>query len=426
MDWNTITRQLLMSQGLATHTPGSRPVATTGRALTLPPELGVLPPQLIAALLSTLALNSAEPGPGSDLNPHSDMSCQASMVFKFGERPIGTAGRGEFNIQDALGLNDDDYDLILHTVRQICVLCHFNMNLVITKQHPDKVTRACAKIRKAFPGLALSAECKVPYWLVSRLLLVVMKASSQASQQQERRHEERESAASAQSTPDPTVPTVPTGPAPPAGGDNDEDEGMVGDMTVVLVNEMDKMNGSEGVDEDSSDDKVDGTPFLDPPAYNLEPIPTSPVIAPATTRKTHKTTPATTDNDHASLLAPVAEPTTIPTSTPNNATLVPVDPPAPVPNTHGHRRRHTKTTPTLAATTPTSTIAVATAIATPSAINTSVQAQASSTTGWPSDLADTSHFAVPPSLPPLDPLSSSFVIKLYIHSVLTRLGGPQS
>ncbi|KAG9074756.1 hypothetical protein FRC06_010487, partial [Ceratobasidium sp. 370] len=327
MDWNTIARQLLMSQGLATRAPGSRPAATTGCAPTLPPELGTLPPQLIAALLSTLASNLAEPEPGSDPNPHSDMSRQASMVFKFGERPVGTAGRGEFNIQDALGLNDDDYDLILRTVRQICVLCHFDMNLAITKQHPDKVTRARAKIRKAFPGLALFAECKVPYWPVSGLLLVVMKASSQASQRRERRRrEERESAASTRSTPDPTVPTVPAGPAPP---DDDEDEGMVGDMTVASVNEMDEMNGSEGVDEDSSDDEVDDTPFLDPPAYNPEPIPTAPVVAPAATRKTRTTTPATTDNDHASSLAPVAEPTTIPASTPNNATLVPVDPPAP-------------------------------------------------------------------------------------------------
>ncbi|KAG8737695.1 hypothetical protein FRC10_007919 [Ceratobasidium sp. 414] len=424
MDWNVVARQLLAGQGTpyngqstrnytnqwlnigsATRAPGAGPAATTGRALTLPPELSALPPQLVAALLNTLASNSAEPEPELDLNPNSDANRRTRMVFKFGERPAGTAGRGEFNIQDSLELDDDNYDLILRTVRQICVLCHFDMDLAITKQHPDKVVRARAKIRKAFPGLTPFNECKVPYWPINGLLLVVMKASSQGAQRRERRRM-RERAANAHSTPNPVVPVAPVTPA----GDNndeDEDEDTVGNMTMASVKELDGMDGDE-TDEDSSDDeKADDATPLDPPAYNPDPVPTAPVAAPAAPRTTCKTTPAATANSRASSLAPAA-PINTPASTPNIATPVSVNPPAPVSNSRGGRRRRratAETASTPATIAPTSTTIVATAIAAPGTTNTVVQAQASATTGLPLNLADASHLAWLPASkrPPIPP-----------------------
>ncbi|KAG8735270.1 hypothetical protein FRC10_010806 [Ceratobasidium sp. 414] len=400
MDWNVVARQLLTGQGtpyngqstrnytnqwlnigLATCAPGTGPVVTTGRVLTLPPELSALPPQLVAALLNTLASNSAEPEPELDLNPNSDANRQTCMIFRFGERLAGTAGRGEFNIQDSLELDNDDYDLILHMVRQICVLCHFDMDLAITKQHPDKVVHACTKIRKAFPGLTPFNECKVPYWPINRLLIVIMKASSQGAQWQERRHM-RERAANTHSTPNPVVPVAPVAPA----GDNndeDEDEDTVGNMTMASVKELDGMDGDEETDEDCSDDeKADNATPLDPPAYNPDPVPTAPVAAPAAPCTTCKTTPAATANSCALSLAPSA-PINTPASTPNIATPVSVNPPAPVSNSRGGRRCHcaiTETASTPATIAPTSITIVATAIAAPGTTNTVVQAQASATT----------------------------------------------
>ncbi|KAG8731589.1 hypothetical protein FRC10_001645, partial [Ceratobasidium sp. 414] len=330
MDWNVVARQLLTGQGTpyngqntrnytnqwlnmgsATHVPGAGPVATTRCALTLPPELSALPPQLVAALLNTLASNLAEPEPELDLNPNSDANCQTCMVFKFSEQPAGMARRGEFNIQDSLELNDDDYDLILRTVRQICVLCHFDMDLAITKQHPDKVVHACAKIRKAFPGLTPFNECKVPYWPINGLLLVIMKASSQGCTVAREEVYERESCERS------LHPQSHSG----NNNDKDEDEDMVGNMTMASVKELDGMDSDEETDQDSSDDeKVDDTTPLDPPAYNPDPVPTAPVAAPAAPHTTCKTTPATTANSRALSLTPAA-PINTPASTPNIATV---------------------------------------------------------------------------------------------------------
>ncbi|KAG9076847.1 hypothetical protein FRC06_009248, partial [Ceratobasidium sp. 370] len=238
VDWNVVTRQFFAHQGQAAPAPAS---AT--------PEL---PAHQFAAFLAML-----NPNPNPDSNPElqptadSDTRRRAALTFKTGGQPGGTAGRGTFNLQQTLELSDDDYELMLRTVRQTCIQCHFDMNLAITKQNQDKVKRAHNKLKKAVPGFNKFDD---PSWPIDAFLLVVMKSSSQSAQRRQKNYEARLAAEAA--------------PLPLA--NDNSDPAPAHDMTTEELEEVEASrvmgeDGNDEMDEDEDEEVAGDLPFIPPP-----------------------------------------------------------------------------------------------------------------------------------------------------------------
>ncbi|KAG8734973.1 hypothetical protein FRC12_018269, partial [Ceratobasidium sp. 428] len=268
--------------------------------------LAALPPQLALALQSLVVSNDSAEAPSKD--PLSDSYRRAHLTFTPDQRPLGTAGRGEFNLQVAIRLDDFDYELFLRTVRNAVTVCNFDPALMLSFQDSNKKSRARTKIKRALPGLAVYATCEVPYWPVEAGLHVIVKAMVQSHQRRQARLANAAAAlAAAQAAannpvatpvaaPDTAVNPAPApntavapGPALQAAIEqaeealaSSEDEDEIGNNTIASIHEMENPVGEEEEEEEeespseeeeeeeggSSEEMAENAPFANPPAYN--------------------------------------------------------------------------------------------------------------------------------------------------------------
>ncbi|KAF8751647.1 hypothetical protein RHS01_08499 [Rhizoctonia solani] len=373
-----------------------------------------------------------------DNNPLSDSYRRAHMTFKANNQPKGTPGRGKFKLKEWMGLSQHNYELFLRTVKDAVYAANLNRTQMMKAQDPERLTRARAKIKKALPGLAVYANCNSPYWPVDAGLLVILKSLTESHR---RRMEQaaQEQAAQAQASeftpdgtndddtpPDPNVaPDTPPGPdvAPIGvgnGNDNDnghsddgledcydddnddgnnssnnddEDEGKDGNVTMASAHNLDELRDMQmdaGHNPQEDEEMADNTPSSNPPAYNSALSSTNPVLD-----RSHA--PVTADKPKSRKLSPnVSAPAAVG---------------APAPAKKRAQLAGAVSSPVSIA--PSSNVISTSAVAAPatttisyaSTTNTTVQAQASSTTGLPLEPGNAAHSAwLPaskrPSLPP--------------------------
>ncbi|QRV91872.1 hypothetical protein RhiJN_19890 [Ceratobasidium sp. AG-Ba] len=415
--------QALLGQLLAA-TQGQAPprTATSGPVdiVSTMAALAMLAPQLTAALQTPTSSNEADE---SSMDRLSDSNRRINMKFKYNERPSGTAGRGDFDLRNRMGLNKLDYDLFLRTVKDATHVAQLDRTQMMKFQDARRLARARSKIIKALPGLSVYANCKWPYWPVDGGLLISLKASAQA-------HKRRQEQLALEENPPANVGDDPADDghdpmnaddhpnaddpanvrddhvldAAPAGNvEDDSDTDEIGDQTMTSVHEFDEIPGAEvDTEEEESEDEqeeevMDDTPPSAPPAYNSAPAPvrldTDSSLAPSTTRKagSRKTSPL-----------PPALVANTPAAKDRAQSLAPTDPdPLDSGTTTTRSRRNNKAagsvsispasnivlTSTTGAAPATSTISYA------ATTTTTVQAQASSTTGAPHELGDPAGYA---------------------------------
>ncbi|KAF8694701.1 hypothetical protein RHS03_08127, partial [Rhizoctonia solani] len=380
-------------------------------------------------------------------------------------RPKGTPGWGEFKLKEWMGLSQHNYELFLRTVKDAVYAANLNRTQMMKAQDPERLTCAQAKIKKALPGLAVYANCNSPYWPVDAGLLVILKSLTESHRRQ-MEQAAQEQAAQAQASefmpdganddntpPDPNVaPDTPPGPnvAPIGVGngndnddghsdnglkdcyddnnddgnnssdDDDKDEGKDGNVTMASAHNLDElcdMQMDAGHNPQEDKEMADNTPLSNPPAYNSALSSTNPVLD-----RSHA--PVTADKPKSCKLSPnVSAPAAVgaPAPAKKRAQLVaptasnPVAPTDPAAACSNCLRRDNKagavSSPVSIA--PSLNVISTSAVAAPattmisyaSTTNTTVQAQASSTTGLHLEPGNAAHSAwLPaskcPSLPP--------------------------
>ncbi|QRW20474.1 hypothetical protein RhiXN_09449 [Rhizoctonia solani] len=441
----------------ALQTPNTGPTDVTA----IIAALSLLSPQLASAIQNQPPLNTAV----VDDNPLSDLYRRAHMTFKANNRPKGTPGRGKFKLKEWMGLSQHNYELFLRTVKDAVYAANLNRTQMMKAQDPERLTRARAKIKKALPGLAVYANCNSPYWPVDAGLLVILKSLTESHRRQ-MEQAAQEQAAQAQASeftpdgandddtpPDPNVaPDTPPGPdvAPIGVGngnddndghsdnglkdcyddnnddgnnssnDDDKDEGKDGNVTMASAHDFDELRDMQmdaGHDPQEDEEMADNTPSSNPPAYNSALSSTNPVLdrshAPVTANKpkSRKSSPNVSAPAAVGAPAPAKKRAQLVAPTASNP-VAPTDPAAARSN---RSRRDNKagavSSPVSIA--PSSNVISTSAVAAPatttisyaSTTNTTVQAQASSTTGLPLEPGNAAHSAwLPaskrPSLPP--------------------------
>ncbi|QRV95978.1 Abhydrolase domain-containing protein [Ceratobasidium sp. AG-Ba] len=384
--------------------------------------LAMLAPQLTAALQPPASSNEADE---SSTDRLSDSNRRTNMKFKYNERPSGTAGRGDFDLRNRMGLNKLDYDLFLRTVKDATHVAQLDRTQMMKFQDARRLACARSKIIKALPGLSVYANCKWPYWPVDGGLLISLKASAQA-------HKRRQEQLALAENPPANLGDDPADDghdpvnadnhanadnpanvegdrvldAAPAGDvEDDSNADEIGDRTMASVHEFDEipdaevdMEEEESQDEQEEEEVMDDMPPSAPPAYNSAPAPihidTDSDLAPSTTRKagSRKTSP----------VSPVLA-ANMPAAKDRAQSLTPTDPDplGSTTTTTRSRRNNNKAagsvsispssnivlTSTTGAAPATSTISYA------ATTTTTVQAQASSTTGALHELGNPAGYA---------------------------------
>ncbi|KAG9081635.1 hypothetical protein FS749_007521 [Ceratobasidium sp. UAMH 11750] len=126
-------------------------------------------------------------GSGSSLNPNPKRkprrrgrqdgdTARPTIKFKFGPRPKGTPGRGNFKLRKVFGINRFSYKLLLRGTKRLCIMTHLDMTKSIRNQDQRRVRKVRDRGLILFPELQGFSD---PEWPMQALIYVVLKSSTE-------------------------------------------------------------------------------------------------------------------------------------------------------------------------------------------------------------------------------------------------------